>query len=154
MADALNPYAPPHAPIQDIALKKERPRRPLWVWVIAPSLGSMGAVLIVMLILGRLAFSPDLAAEYGRWSWFAVGVHFVFWCVVLTAAVFLFMLRVAAIRLFSLIVSIAALSDLSVFVLGTMSDFVATPSSVFVQVVVWAPILAYAYRLKAKGALR
>jgi hypothetical protein len=111
-------------------------------------------MLIVTPILGMLAFRPGLAADYGRWTWLWVGVHFVFWCVVLTAAVLLFMLRVTAIRLFWLTVSIAALSDLAVLVFGSMSDTVATSLRMFVQVVVWGSILAYAYRLKAKGVLR
>ena len=154
MADVQNPYAPPHAPIQDIALKSERPRRPLWVWVIALSLGLVSVSVIDTLILRGLAFTPDLAALSARLTWPNVVVQLVFWCMVLTAAGFLFMLRVTAIRLFWAAVTIAALWDLSMFVFGWISDTDATPLGMLVKVVVWSSILAYAYRLKAKGVLR
>ena len=145
-----NPYAGPQSRVTDISHERGSAKRPAWVWVSAALLGFFAVANIVVLALGLFAVTPDFAAAFERLNGLDFAIRLIHACLILTAAVLLFMLRLRAILFLWLPVGMTAATDVLVLISKGPDTLFRTT----LHVVLWGLVLSYAYRLKARGILR
>jgi hypothetical protein len=153
-----NPYAPPDASVDDVAILRSG-GRPVWVWLITIVFGIGTAWSIVWMLLVLTNAIPMYAEGGFTWNRLSVGdvvIPLINSSLSLCGLILLFQMRARATAFLtaSLVMSVAGAAYS--FATKNMVAALGTPgiATMAISYVVWGGVVWYAYHLRSAGRLR